>query len=92
MNIYIDLGAYKGHILKRMVDIFIDTDLFVAFEPVPHFYHKIVKKFKNNSKVKVLNCAAACSDDPIAGLRSRPERSCHDWRAQSSLGGRPSLR
>ncbi len=63
MNIYIDLGAHKGNVLKRVVSIFTDTDLFVAFEPVPLFYRKIVKKFKDNPKVEVLNCAASCFDE-----------------------------
>ncbi len=63
MNVYIDLGAHKGNVLRRVVNIFTNTDIFVAFEPVPYFYNKIVKKFKNNPKVKVLNCAAACSNE-----------------------------
>lgn len=62
MNVYIDLGAHKGLLLKKVVRYSHDADLFVAFEPVEELYHKVAKKFKNDHRVKILNCAAGCED------------------------------
>ena len=63
MNVYIDLGSYKGIMMSRVIKTFDEIDLFVAFEPVPNFFHKLKKKFGNNSKVKLYNSAAGVADE-----------------------------
>lgn len=63
MNIYIDLGAHDGKVLKRVIKAFNGVDLFVAFEPIPKFYNKLIKRFKNNHRVKIFPVAAACCDE-----------------------------
>jgi len=42
----VDVGSYRGEILREMVKIVPNGQIF-AFEPVPENYHYIVKKFKN---------------------------------------------
>jgi len=53
MKIFIDLGAYKGNMIKKAYDRFPDFDLFVGFEPVPDLYDKIKQRFTLNDKIEI---------------------------------------
>ena len=77
MNIYIDLGAHKGVLLSQVIYHFKDIDMFIAFEPVPSLYKRMKKKLGNNSKVKIFNKAASCSDgDAIFYVDVRNKKDC----------------
>jgi len=58
MKYYIDLGAYLGETIEKAVDVFFPhMDLYIGFEPVPLFFKKLEKKFKDNDKIKIYKTA-----------------------------------
>lgn len=52
-SIVFDIGGYNGQFAEQIYNRYNCT--VYVFEPVPSFYNSIVKKFKNNSKIKVYN-------------------------------------
>jgi len=53
-SIVIDLGGYRGIWVNKIINKYDPYILLV--EPIPHFYDHLIDKFKDNPKVKVLNC------------------------------------
>lgn len=58
-SVCIDVGCYKGSILRLMMK-YAPKGRFLAFEPLPHLYKKILEKF-NSDAVRVHNLALSDS-------------------------------
>jgi len=58
-SVCIDVGCYKGSILRLMMK-YAPNGRFLAFEPLPHLYKKILKKFSSDA-VSVHNLALSDS-------------------------------
>ena len=52
----IDIGAHKGEFLEKMLKIE-KINSFYAFEPQKNIFEELNKKFSNNKKVTLFNCA-----------------------------------
>jgi len=59
MRYYIDVGAYNGDLLKKVINCFPPFYKYICFEPVPQLCEKISNKFKYNDKVFVINKAVS---------------------------------
>ncbi len=62
MRYYIDLGSRKGVSLKWAIGRYTDMDKYIAFEPVPEFYNRLVYKFRSKPKVKINKAAIGAAD------------------------------
>jgi FkbM family methyltransferase len=54
-SVVMDLGGYTGVWAQQIIDKY-NPNMYII-EPVPDFYNKMVSKFSNNGKVKLLNIA-----------------------------------
>ena len=52
----IDIGAHKGEFLENALKID-KIDSFYAFEPQKNIFKELEKKFSDNKKVTLINCA-----------------------------------
>jgi FkbM family methyltransferase len=57
----IDLGGFTGVWADQMINKY-DSNLFIL-EPVPQFYDILVEKFKDNSKVNLLNVGVSTENE-----------------------------
>ena len=55
-----DLGGYTGVWAQQMIEKY-NPNVYIV-EPVPNFYDGMVSKFKNNSKVRLLNVGVGIED------------------------------
>ena len=74
-SVCIDVGCYKGSILRLMMK-YAPAGRFLAFEPLPHLYKKILEKF-NSDAVRVHNLALSDSagTSSFNGVESNPAYS-----------------
>jgi FkbM family methyltransferase len=59
-SVIMDLGGYAGVWAQQMIDKY--NPYVYIVEPVPSFYDSMVSKFKNNSKVRLLNVGVGIED------------------------------
>lgn len=58
-SVCVDVGCYKGSILQLMMK-YAPAGRFLAFEPLPHLYKKILEKFSSDA-IRVYNLALSDS-------------------------------
>ncbi|MDC3244808.1 FkbM family methyltransferase [Gammaproteobacteria bacterium] len=60
-SIVFDIGGYEGEFAQKIFDRFGCT--IYVFEPVKEYYHSIVKRFKNNPKIKIFDFGLSDIDE-----------------------------
>jgi len=62
MKYYIDVGMYNGELLEKVISIYPPFDKYMGFEAIPQLCEEAKDRFKNNSKVTIINKAAGIKD------------------------------
>jgi hypothetical protein len=64
-EVFIDCGAYIGDTIDEFLKHCPEYKQIIAFEPVPKIFEKLKKKYKNNSKITLINAGAYDKDGVV---------------------------